>query len=159
MTLNTTEVLVRKADGALQCLGDYKGQVLLIVNVASKCGFTKQYAGLQALQDRYRDQNFTVLGFPCNDFGNQEPGSLKEIKDFCSATYGANFELFDKVHAIGNTTEPYTTLNQFEPAGDIEWNFEKFLVGKNCKVIARFKSNVEPDSNEIKSAIEIALKA
>ena len=100
-----------------------------------------------------------MLAFPCNDFGNQEPGTLEEIKGFCSTTYGVTFELFSKVHAISKTTEPYTTLNQFEPAGDVEWNFEKFLIGKNCEVIARFKSNIEPESNEIRSAIENALKA
>ena len=157
--MNTSKVLIQKADGTQKSLGDYRGQVLLIVNVASKCGFTKQYAGLQALQDAYSAQNFSILGFPCNDFGNQEPGTLEEIKDFCSTTYGVTFELFSKVHATGKTTEPYTTLNQFEPAGDVEWNFEKFLIGKNCEVIARFKSNVEPESNDIGSAIENALKA
>ncbi len=157
MTLNTSEVLVRKTDGAMKSLGDYRGQVLLIVNVASKCGFTKQYAALQALQDKYVGENFLVLGFPCNDFGNQEPGTLDEIQEFCSTTYGVKFELFDKVHARGQTTEPYTTLNQFKQGGDVEWNFEKFLIGKDCKVIARFKSNIEPESNEIKTAIESAI--
>ena len=112
---------------------------------------------LQALNEAYATQGLAVLGFPCNDFGAQEPGSLDEIKSFCSTTYGADFELFEKVHAKGSTTEPYTTLNQMDPAGDVEWNFEKFLVGKDGTVIARFKSGVTPE--DLKSAIEAALAA
>jgi len=150
---------VKSATGAEQSLSAYAGKVLLIVNVASRCGFTKQYAGLQALQDKFAAQGLVVLGFPCNDFGGQEPGSLDEIKSFCSTTYGASFELFDKVHATGNTTEPYTTLNQTEPAGDVAWNFEKFLVGKDGTVLSRFKSGVAPEDAELNSAIEAALKA
>ena len=155
MTINISNVSVLTADGSQKSLGDYAGRVLLIVNVASRCGFTKQYAGLQALNEAYSAKGLAVLGFPCNDFGGQEPGSLDEIKSFCSSTYGADFELFEKVHAKGSTTEPYTTLNQMEPAGDVEWNFEKFLVSKNGEVIARFKSGVTPD--DLKSAIEAAL--
>ena len=132
----------------------YKGNVLLIVNVASKCGFTKQYKALQYLQGKYESKGFMVLGFPCNDFGNQEPGELEEIKKFCSTTYGVNFQLFQKVHAKGDTTEPFTTLNQVNPAGDVEWNFEKFLINRKGDVIARFKSSIEPDSSEITKAIE-----
>jgi glutathione peroxidase len=98
-----------------------------------------------------------VLGFPCNDFGGQEPGSLEEIQSFCSTTYGANFELFDKVHATGRKTEPYLTLTQTEPAGDVGWNFEKFLVGRDGTVLARFGSRVEPESPELTAAIEAAL--
>ena len=157
MTNNISNVSVLTADGSQKSLGDYAGRVLLIVNVASRCGFTKQYAGLQALNEAYSAKGLAVLGFPCNDFGGQEPGSLDEIKSFCSSTYGADFELFEKVHAKGSTTEPYTTLNQMEPAGDVEWNFEKFLVSKNGEVIARFKSGVTPD--DLKSAIEAALEA
>ena len=157
MTINISNVSVLTADGNQKSLGDYAGRVLLIVNVASRCGFTKQYAGLQALNEAYSAKGLAVLGFPCNDFGGQEPGSLDEIKSFCSSTYGADFELFEKVHAKGSTTEPYTTLNQMEPAGDVEWNFEKFLVSKNGEVIARFKSGVTPD--DLKSAIEAALTA
>ena len=159
MSVNISKVVVKSATGAEQSLGAYAGKVLLIVNVASRCGFTKQYAGLQALQDKYGSQGLCVLGFPCNDFGAQEPGSLDEIKSFCSTTYGANFELFDKVHATGSTTEPYTTLNQSEPAGDVAWNFEKFLVGKDGTVLSRFKSGVEPEDAELNAAIEAALKA
>jgi glutathione peroxidase len=133
--------------------------VLLIVNVASRCGFTRQYTGLQALQDRFAPQGFAVLGFPCNDFGAQEPGTLDEIQQFCSTTYGVGFELFDKVHATGSKTAPYDTLTQAEPAGDVAWNFEKFLIGKDGTVVARFKSAVEPDGAELVAAIEKALAA
>ena len=154
-----SDVAVRDAKGGERKLGDWTGQVLLIVNVASRCGFTRQYAGLQALQDSYGPQGFAVLGFPCNDFGAQEPGSLEEIQQFCSTTYGANFELFDKVHATGAKTEPYTTLTQTEPAGDVAWNFEKFLIGKDGTVLARFKSGVAPDASELTAAIETALAA
>jgi glutathione peroxidase len=159
MAQSVSGVSVRSADGSNKSLGDYAGNVLLIVNVASRCGFTKQYAGLEALNQSYGAKGLKVLGFPCNDFGAQEPGTLEEIKSFCSTTYGASFELFDKVHATGSTTEPYTTLNKTEPAGDVAWNFEKFLVGKDGTVIARFKSGVEPESAELKTAIEAALAA
>jgi len=159
MSVTVTDVVIRDAAGQERRLGDWNGQVLLIVNVASRCGFTRQYAGLQALQDTYGPRGFAVLGFPCNDFGAQEPGSLPEIREFCSLTYGASFELFDKVHASGATTEPFTTLTQVEPAGDVAWNFEKFLIGRDGAVLARFKSNVEPDSAELKGAIEAALAA
>ena len=155
--VNVTDVVVRDARGVEKRLGEWAGQVLLIVNVASRCGFTRQYAGLQALQDTYGPQGLVVLGFPCNDFGAQEPGTLPEIQQFCSSTYGATFTLFDKVHATGATTEPYTTLTKAEPAGDVAWNFEKFLVGRDGTVIARFKSNVEPDGAPLTAAIEAAL--
>jgi glutathione peroxidase len=159
MAISVSSVTVRDAQGTERQLGDWSGQVLLIVNVASRCGFTRQYAGLQALQETYGPQGFTVLGFPCNDFGAQEPGTLAEIQQFCSTTYGASFPLFDKVHATGAKTEPYTTLTQVEPAGDVAWNFEKFLIAKDGTVLARFKSAVEPDSAELKAAIEAALAA
>ncbi len=157
MDINVSTVVVKASDGTEKPLGDYKGKVLLIVNLASRCGFTKQYAGLQALQDKYGPLGLTVLGFPCNDFGGQEPGSVEEIKNFCQTTFNATFEIFEKVHAKDATTEPYTTLTKAEPIGDVEWNFEKFLVGKTGNVIVRFKSGVEPESNEIMSAIEGAL--
>jgi len=157
--VNVSAVSVRDAKGSERSLDEWSGTVLLIVNVASRCGFTRQYAGLQQLQETYGSRGFAVLGFPCNDFGAQEPGSLPEIQQFCSTTYGASFELFDKVHAKGTKTEPYTTLTQAEPAGDVAWNFEKFLVGRDGTVLARFKSNVEPDSAELTGAIEAALAA
>jgi glutathione peroxidase len=152
--INVSQVVVRDATGGERRLGDWAGKVLLIVNVASRCGFTRQYAGLQALQEAYGPQGLVVLGFPCNDFGAQEPGTLPEIQQFCSTTYGASFELLDKVTMA---EAPYTTLTQAEPAGPVAWNFEKFLVGKEGTVLARFKSGVEPESAELKSAIEAAL--
>ncbi len=158
MGVNISAVVVQTIDGKGKPLSDFKGQVLLIVNVASQCGFTKQYRGLQELQRLYGEQGFQVLGFPCNDFGGQEPGSIEEIQTFCSTNYQVTFPIFQKVHAIGNTTEPYTTLNQVEPAEEVAWNFEKFLVGKEGDVIARFKSSVEPNSPELTAAINSALE-
>ena len=157
MLINVKDTIVETSTGEKKRLGDYSGKVLLIVNVASLCGNTPQYSDLQKLQDRYINKGFKVLGFPCNDFGGQEPGTLSEIQTFCSSNYGVTFELFEKVHAMGNTTEPYTTLNQTEPAGDVAWNFEKFLIDRNGNVVGRFKSGVEPNSAELISAIEQAL--
>ncbi len=156
MAINVSDVVVHTAAGAEQKLGELDGQVRLIVNVASRCGFTRQYAGLQALQTAYGSQGFSVLAFPCNDFGAQEPGSVEEIQQFCSTTYGVDFPIYAKV-AI--SAAPFDTLVQTEPAGPVAWNFEKFLVGKDGTVIARYKSGVEPDSAELKGAIEAALAA
>ncbi|MFZ9946778.1 MAG: glutathione peroxidase [Vulcanococcus sp.] len=156
MGIKVSDVVVHTASGAEQKLGELDGQVRLIVNVASRCGFTRQYAGLQALQAAYGSQGFSVLAFPCNDFGAQEPGSVEEIQQFCSTTYGVDFPIYAKV-AI--SAAPFDTLVQSEPAGPVAWNFEKFLVGKDGSVIARFKSGVEPDSAELKGAIEAALAA
>ena len=158
MTFNVSKIKVQAANGQEQFLGDYHGKVLLIVNVASRCGFTKQYAGLQELQNAYGSQGFEILAFPCNDFGEQEPGSLEEIQTFCTSTYNVTFPLFQKVHAKGKTTEPYTTLNQTDPKGEVNWNFEKFLISREGEVISRFKSAIEPESKELKEAIEHALK-
>ena len=154
MSVNISKVEVLSFENQKITFDHFKGNVLLIVNVASKCGFTKQYQALQNLQDKYESKGFKVLGFPCNDFGNQEPGELGEIQRFCSTTYGVNFPLFQKVHAKGNTTEPFTTLKQVRPAGDVEWNFEKFLINTEGDAVARFKSSIEPDSLEITKAIE-----
>ena len=151
------DLQAKTIDGKEIKFDDWKGKTILVVNVASRCGFTRQYAGLQALQDQFKDQGLLIVGFPCNDFGGQEPGSLPEIQSFCSTTYGASFELFGKVHAMGSTTEPFTTLNRMEPAGDVGWNFEKFLVGKDGTVIERFKSGVEPE--QLSEAIQAALAA
>ena len=156
MAVNVSAVQVNNAGGEPQTLGSFAGQVLLIVNVASRCGFTRQYAGLQALQAAYGPQGFSVLAFPCNDFGAQEPGRLEEIQQFCSTTYGVDFPIYAKV-AIG--AAPFDTLTQSEPAGPVAWNFEKFLIGKDGSVVGRFKSAVEPDSAELKGAIEAALAA
>ena len=149
-------VMVTSADGSSRDLASENGSVLLIVNVASRCGFTRQYAGLQQLQERYGSQGLKVIGFPCNDFGGQEPGSLEEIQTFCSTTYGVTFELMEKV---GASSAPFDTLTRTEPAGAIAWNFEKFLVGKDGTVVHRFKSGVEPDSHELVTALEAALNA
>ena len=138
-------------------LSIFKGKPLLIVNTASRCGFTPQYEGLQKLHEKYSKKGLTILAFPCNDFGNQEPNSLSEIKSFCSKKFGVQFEIMGKIHAKGKTTEPYTTLNKFEPKGDVEWNFEKFLIGKDSNVIARFKPNVQPFNDNLIAAIEVAL--
>ena len=156
------EVIVKNtavltADGSTKKLGEYSGNVLLIVNVASYCGNTAQYEGLQKLHDLYSEKGFKILAFPCNDFGNQEPDSLSEIKDFCTTKFGVKFEIMGKIHAKGNTTEPYTTLNKVEPRGDVEWNFEKFLIDKDSNVIARFKPNVKPFDDNLIAAIEVAI--
>jgi len=156
MAVSVNNVVVTTASGTEQSLGSLQGQVLLIVNVASRCGFTRQYAGLQALQAAYGPQGFSVLAFPCNDFGAQEPGSLEEIRQFCSTTYGVDFPIYAKVD-IGSA--PFDTLTQSAPAGPVAWNFEKFLIGKDGTVVGRFKSAVEPDSAELKAAIEAALAA
>jgi len=154
MSVNISQVEVISLENQRITFDHFKGDVLLIVNVASKCGFTKQYKGLQNLQDKYQSKGFRVLGFPCNDFGNQEPGELSEIKEFCSMSFGAKFQLFQKVHAKGKTTEPFTTLNKVSPAGDVEWNFEKFLINRKGEAVARFKSSIEPESSEIIHVIE-----
>ena len=151
---DVSTVQVRTANGEERSLSDWDGKVLLIVNVASRCGFTRQYAGLQKLQDTYGAQGFTVLAFPCNDFGAQEPGSLEEIQSFCSTTYGVTFPIMGKVAISG---APFDTLVNTEPSGPVAWNFEKFLVGRNGHVVGRFSSRVEPESAELTGAIESAL--
>jgi len=156
MAISVNDVVVTNGSGQQQRLGDLNGQVVLAVNVASRCGFTRQYAGLQALQEAYGGKGFSVIAFPCNDFGAQEPGSLEEIQQFCSTTYGVSFPVFAKV-AI--SAAPFDTLIQADPAGPVAWNFEKFLIDKDGTVIQRFKSNVEPESAELKGAIEAALAA
>lgn len=151
---DVSAVQVRTASGEDRRLSDWDGKVLLIVNVASRCGFTRQYAGLQKLQDSYGDQGFSVLAFPCNDFGGQEPGSLEEIQSFCSTTYGVTFPIMAKVPISGS---PFDILVSTEPAGPVAWNFEKFLVGRDGTVVGRFSSRVEPESTELTAAIEGAL--
>ncbi len=158
MTLDVSNTKIVSSDGNSLKLGDFSGQVLLIVNVASYCGFTIQYEELQKLHDKYSKNGLKILAFPCNDFGKQEPDSLDQIQNFCSSKFGVKFEIFEKVHAKGETTEPYTTLNKTEPSGDVEWNFEKFLISKDSKVIARFKSGVKPCDENLIAAIEVALE-
>ena len=157
MVVDVQNTTIVSADGSTKNLGEYSGYVLLIVNVASFCGNTAQYEDLQKLHDLYSKKGLRILAFPCNDFGNQEPNSLSEIKEFCSTKFGVKFEILEKVHAKGKTTEPYTTLNNAEPKGDVEWNFEKFLVGKDSKVIARFKPGVKPFDENVIAAIEVGL--
>ncbi|MGN5379100.1 glutathione peroxidase [Streptomyces lasalocidi] len=140
----------------------YACQAVLIVNVASKCGLTPQYTGLEKLQERYGAQGFTVLGVPCNQFLGQEPGSAEEIAEFCSATYGVTFPLTEKVEVNGEGRHPlYERLVGFADAeghsGDIRWNFEKFLIGRDGRVVARFSPQTEPESAEVVSAIEAQL--
>tara|TARA_Y100000589_G_scaffold313776_1_gene335427 strand:+ start:7892 stop:8371 length:480 start_codon:yes stop_codon:yes gene_type:complete len=155
--VKNTEIL--SAEGNKINLGDYSGNVLLVVNVASYCGFTSQYEELQKLHDMYFQKGLRILAFPCNDFGNQEPDSLDEIKNFCSTKFNIKFEIFEKVHAKGNTTEPFTTLIKTDPEGEVEWNFEKFLIGKDSNVIARFKSGIKPLDENLITAIEVALES
>ncbi|MER8005903.1 MULTISPECIES: glutathione peroxidase [unclassified Streptomyces] len=143
-------------------LSQYAGRAVLIVNVASRCGLTPQYTGLERLQERFADQGFTVLGVPCNQFMGQEPGSAEEIAEFCSATYGVTFPLTEKIEVNGDGRHPlYDRLVSFADAeghdGDIRWNFEKFLVGRDGKVVARFSPQTEPEAAEVVTAIESAL--
>ena len=138
-------------------LSEFKGKVLLMVNVASKCGFTSQYAGLQKIYEQYKDQGFEVLGFPCNDFGGQEPGTNEEIKNFCSLNYNVTFPMFDKVHVKGEGKAPlFDLLTNNSVTGDstIKWNFEKFIIDKEGNVVDRFRSITKPHSKKITSLIE-----
>ena len=157
MTIDVSNTEIVSSEGKSLKLGEFSGKVLLIVNVASYCGFTIQYEDLQTLHEKYSEKGLKILAFPCNNFGNQEPDSLDKIQSFCSSKFNVKFEIFDKVNAKGDTTEPYTTLNKTEPSGDVEWNFEKFLIGKDSKVIARFKSGVKPLDENLIAAIEVAL--
>ncbi len=161
MSATITDITVKTIDGKDQVLSEYVGKVLLIVNVASYCGFTPQYKGLEELYQKYRTQGLEILAFPCNDYGMQEPGSNEEIANFCTTRYGVDFPLFDKVHAKGAGQHPlYARLTQsVDPTGDVSWNFEKFLVNKKGEVVARFKSAVSPDSPELIGAIEKELAA
>jgi glutathione peroxidase len=157
------EFTIKDIDGKDVKLDAYKGKVALIVNTASKCGLTPQYEGLQNLYDKYKDQGFVVLGFPANNFMGQEPGTEKEIKDFCNLKYNVDFPMFSKISVKGTDQHPFYTFltnKQSNPGfeGDITWNFEKFLTDKNGKVIARFSPKTLPDSPEVIKAIEAALK-
>ncbi|WP_071189538.1 glutathione peroxidase [Trichormus sp. NMC-1] len=150
------DILVKTINGEDKQLNVYTGKVLLIVNVASYCGYTPQYGGLEKLNQKYRAAGLEILGFPCNDFGAQEPGTNAEIAQFCTSKFGVSFELFDKVHAKGSQQHPlYTQLtNAVEPKGAVSWNFEKFIISKQGEVVARFNSSVKPDSSELIAIIE-----
>ena len=154
------DIPLKDIDGQAASLEAYRGKVLLIVNVASKCGFTPQYTGLEALYQEYKDQGFTVLGFPCNQFGGQEPGTNEEIKQFCSTTYQVSFPIFDKIEVNGkNRHALYEALAGKNSAfsGRIWWNFTKFLIGRDGKILGRFGSRVKPDSTKLVQAVEAAL--
>lgn len=161
MPNNIHDAIVTNMNGEEVKLSDYDGKVLLIVNVASKCGYTPQYEGLQVLYERYKGEGFEILAFPCNDFGGQEPGTNEEIQEFCSTTFGVTFPLFDKIKVLGDEKEPlYEQLinNPTTEQGDIKWNFEKFLIAKNGNVVARYRSGVEPMGDEIVGAVEEELQ-
>jgi glutathione peroxidase len=156
------EIELPRLDGKLAKLSDYAGKVVLAVNVASKCGFTPQYAGLQTLHDRYSERGFTVLGFPSNQFFNQEPGSAEQIQEFCSLNYGVSFPLFAKLDVKGANQHPlYQSLTEIPDdagkAGNVGWNFEKFLVGRDGRVVRRFRSKVVPEDPRLVEAIESLL--
>jgi glutathione peroxidase len=153
---------VNTLSGQPAALGDLAGKTLLVVNVASKCGLTPQYAGLERLHERYRDRGFSVVGFPCDQFGGQEPGSADEIQEFCSVNYGVSFPLFEKIDVNGPDRHPiYSELTAVPDAdgqaGDIQWNFEKFLVGPDGKVAGRFRPQTDPEAPELVAAIEASL--
>ena len=156
MNNTIADISVNTPDGQAKALSQYAGKVLLIVNVASQCGYTPQYKGLEQLNQKYKAQGLEVLAFPCNDFGAQEPGTNDQIAQFCETSYGVSFALFDKVHAKGNGQHPlYARLTDaVEPTGAVAWNFEKFLINKQGEVVARYKSAVSPESPELIAAIE-----
>lgn len=162
MALGDIELLTLSGDPAT--LGGLGRKALLVVNVASKCGLTPQYEGLERLQERYGDKGFSVVGFPCNQFAGQEPGTSEEIATFCSTTYGVTFPLFAKIDVNGPGRHPLYAELVSAPdaegqAGDIQWNFEKFLVDPDGKVVARFRPRTEPEAPEVVSAIEDVLPA
>jgi len=175
------DIPLKRLDGSPTTLAEFNGQVLLIVNLASKCGFTPQYAGLESLFENYRERGLQVLGFPCNDFAAQEPGSAEDIQSFCSTSYGVQFPLFEKTQINSEPRHPlYSALIAAQPASvapadsdlraklaeykllpendsDVLWNFEKFLVDRNGQVIQRFAPDVAPDASLLIAAIEAAL--
>jgi glutathione peroxidase len=156
------DIPLKDIDGKAASLKPYQGKVLLVVNVASKCGFTRQYEGLEAIYKKYGGQGLVVCGFPCNQFGGQEPGTAAEIKQFCTLKYGVTFPMFDKIEVNGSQRHPLYALLAGKDSpfpGDIRWNFTKFLVGRDGKVLARFDSKVKPDAEELTKAIETALAA
>ena len=158
MASSLQEIPLRQIDGSDTSLGAYAGKVLLVVNVASQCGLTPQYAGLQKLYDTYRDRGLVVLGFPANEFGAQEPGTNSEIAQFCETRFGVTFPMFEKIVVKGAARHPlYDALIAAQPSGEIQWNFEKFVVGRNGGVVARFAPTVAPDDPKLVSTIEAEL--
>lgn len=162
--MSVFDVEIGSLQGGAADLAQYRGKAVMVVNVASKCGLTPQYAGLEELQERYAGRGFTVLGVPCNQFMGQEPGTADEIAEFCSATYGVTFPMTEKVEVNGEGRHPlYRELVDVPDAGghtgDIRWNFEKFLIAPDGTVAARFDPRTEPDTDEVVSAIEKTLPA
>lgn len=158
------DIPVQTLTGEDASLADYQGKALLVVNVASKCGSTPQYSGLERLQQQYAERGFTVLGVPCNQFGGQEPGTAEEIATFCSTTYGVSFPLLAKADVNGPERSPlFAELTQAADAsgeaGDVRWNFEKFVVSPAGEVVARFRTKTDPESPEVTAAIETNLPA
>ncbi|RII14272.1 Hydroperoxy fatty acid reductase gpx2 [Streptomyces sp. YIM 130001] len=158
------DIPLRTLSGDPTSLGTFEGKAVLVVNVASKCGLTPQYAGLERLQQRYAERGFTVVGVPCNQFAGQEPGSPEEIETFCSTTYGTTFPLLEKTEVNGPGRHPlYTELTRTQDAegesGDIQWNFEKFLANDRGEVVGRFRPRTEPEDAELVAAIEAVLPA
>ena len=154
---------IRTLDGEPTTLAEHAGKVLLIVNVASRCGMTPQYEGLERLHERYAERGFSVLGFPSNQFQGQEPGTAQEIKQFCSMTYGVTFPMYEKVDVNGPSRHRiYAALVDSPDAdgdsGDVEWNFEKFLVGRDGDVLARFRPDIEPEDPAVVAVLETALR-
>src|ERR1700744_4832475 len=153
---------LQSIEGQPVSLRSYHGKVLMLVNVASKCGFTPQYAGLESLYEKYKDKGFVIVGVPANNFAQQEPGTNEEIKKFCSGKYNVTFPMMAKVSMLGDDQTPlytYLTAKDTDPdhAGDIKWNFTKFLVGRDGKIVARFEPATKPDSPEVAAAVEAAL--
>jgi glutathione peroxidase len=158
------DIPLHTLNGADTSLSEYKGKAVLVVNVASKCGLTPQYEGLENLQKRYEDRGFTVLGVPCNQFGGQEPGTAEEIETFCSTTYGVTFPMLDKLEVNGDDRHALYSELTLSPdaegaAGDVQWNFEKFLLTPDGTVAGRFRPGTLPESDELVAAIESQLPA
>jgi glutathione peroxidase len=152
---------IHTLEGVKTTLGEHKGKVILVVNVASKCGFTSQYKGLEELYQKFKDYGFVILGFPCNQFGGQEPGSAQEIRQFCSTRYNVSFPIYSKVEVNGTSRHPIFThlVGEGSPvAGNIKWNFTKILIGKDGKTICRYGSLTSPTSQKLVRRIEEALK-
>ncbi len=153
---------VKNIDGKEVYFNEYKGKVMVIINVASKCGFTPQYEDMQALYKEYQDKGVVVMGFPANNYGKQEPGTEAEIKEFCTANFNITFPMFSKVSTKGDDQHPLfkylTSLENPDFKGEIKWNFEKFIIGKDGKLLRRFRSKTNPSSDEFKQAVEDALK-
>lgn len=162
MPTDLLSIPLETLDGRPTTLGEHAGSAMLVVNVASKCGLTPQYEGLERLQSTYGDRGFTVVGVPCNQFGGQEPGTAEEIQTFCSTTYGVSFPMLAKIDVNGDDRhELYEVLTQHPDAdgqaGDVQWNFEKFLLSANGRVVERFRPRTQPEADEVVAAIEAQL--